>query len=245
MLSRSGSPISSHPHWMRRAALALSTVILWTFVLAAPVQALAQQKPKSAEPEQRPLTDTEMQRLGASFWLPAATKAGEATASKTRKSAKSFTLLDEVGKLTVNIPPAYPQLWKKELQKKTISSKLRMTLLLWSGEYDLARNQNPERAQHTFEQIQQMAGPSNPLYGLATYDRFLTLFYQGRYLQSVEAIQKALTVKPRLQGFDRLEATLWLQHARACAGYHQERSNLGDSNDSFIFGPQAYLVDYC
>src|SRR5713101_8438190 len=68
------------------------------------------------------------------------------------------TLLDEVGRLGGRIPEAQAAGWKNELRRGHLAAGRAAGLHLWVGEYELAQNQQPERAIWHFRQARRLSG---------------------------------------------------------------------------------------
>lgn len=137
------------------------------------------------------------------------------------------TLLDEVGLLTCPVPTAEALSWSRELiAGRPVASRAAL-LHLWLGEWQLAHNQQPRTAKHHFKVVQSLTKPTEPLYGLAAYDLATATYYEGAYAEAVTDFKSLMVAKPRLSGFDRRYAALWMRHAGACAGYHADRANAG------------------
>ena len=150
------------------------------------------------------------------------------------------SLLDEVGHLAVSVPEAQVAAWKRELTEicgedtqkipatETKSDRAGQ-LHLWLGEWEMAFNEAPDVALSHFLQVRRFVSAKRPLHGLSLYDTAVTDFRKGAYTKAAEEFNhlvKAPTTNG-LGGYDRAECSLFLRHARACAGYHARRSALG------------------
>jgi len=160
-----------------------------------------------------------------------------ASIAPRRPAVPSESLLDEVGRPAHGLPYAQAMAWGREIKAPGLTSKRAAELHLWLGEWELAQNQQPERARRHFRQARiwahQVAGQpaekawAKRLYGLATYDSAVALYYEGAYQEATDAFQSLCWRKTAMPGYDLRTATLWWRHAGACAGYHAERSALG------------------
>lgn len=99
------------------------------------------------------------------------------------------------------------------------------------GEILLARDEQPEIARSEFAAAARLAVGSGlaarAVRETAAYDTGLALFYAGRYQPAAEHLQHLLASHTALFSISRRDASLFLRHARACAGYHAERSKAG------------------
>ncbi len=160
-----------------------------------------------------------------------------ASIAPRRPAVPSESLLDEVGRSAHGLPYAQAMAWGREIKAPGLTSKRAAELHLWLGEWELAQNQQPERARRHFRQARiwahQAAGQpaekewAKRLYGLATYDSAVALYYEGAYQEATDAFQSLCQRKTAMPGYDLRTATLWWRHAGACAGYHADRSALG------------------
>ena len=142
-------------------------------------------------------------------------------------SVSSQTLLDEVGHLQHSHSPAEIAAWKQALKAAYPSAERAAWLHVWLGEWELAQNQQPERAAWHFRQAQRLTNPHNRCYGLAAYDQAMTLFYGGAYADASDAFAALLHPKTGFPGYDRRNCALWLRHAQLCAGFHADHAKLG------------------
>jgi hypothetical protein len=159
-----------------------------------------------------------------------------ASIARSFSTHQSETLLDEVGHLAHGVSAAQPLAWKQELATHPAASRAAL-LHIWRGEWALAHDEQPRLARQEFQQARALAhlAAKNPLdkksakrlYGLATYDTALAVYYSGAYSEATDAFQSLCRRKTTLAGYDLRTATLWWRHAGACAGYHAERAALG------------------
>ncbi len=98
---------------------------------------------------------------------------------------------------------------------------------IWLGEVALAQDEEPETAIAHFEKALALTPIKDRIHALAAYDRAMAFFYEGAYRHSLDAFKNVLSPKNHLTGFDRRTCALWLRHASACAGYHEERAKIG------------------
>lgn len=107
-----------------------------------------------------------------------------------------------------------------------MSSSRKAWAHLWLGEKELTDRQ-PERAIRHFDAAMRLASRKDRSYGLAAFDAAAALYFAGAYRSSEEAFARLLKPKTALRGYDRRTCALWLKHASACAGYHNERREMG------------------
>ena len=242
----------------RHRPLAMLAVILLAFCVSAPNLANAPQQdtsnvsaPTASPVGQGTLAAGMTQPLTATAALaPAAARAlPPVTANSNHLPlAPSVTLLDEVGLLRHPVTPSQVAAWKQELNPQELTTPqpsdstlapTRAALLhLWLGEWELASNQQPERARWHFRMTQQLAHQAasvvpltdanrlaaRRLYGLADYDSAIALFYRGAYGVSADAFSRLLALKTMQPGYDRRTCAHWYKHVLACANYHRERA---------------------
>lgn len=205
-------------------------MFLWTVTLSAPLNALAHQPRKTPLPAYhapvlpKPADDP--------AWHTIDYHAGERGGAKRKTVAgpriASLTLLDGMGRLSRPLPDSRVLDWKRQLHAaKILPNATAARLHLGLGEVALGRDEQPALALWHFQRAQALSKTGSDLHGLAAYDSATTLFYEGAYTQSASAFRKVLTAKPALRGFDRRTCALWLKHANACRGYHDERAALG------------------
>lgn len=139
----------------------------------------------------------------------------------------SLTYLDEVGHLARPLTSAQVLAWKQELTARQLPAERRALLHLWLGEWQMARNAQPHTAAQHFRIAQHLTGSTDRMHGLAAYDACLALFYQGAYSEAKDAFQAMLQPKSASPGYDLRKCALWLRHASACAGYHDQRAKQG------------------
>lgn len=138
-----------------------------------------------------------------------------------------LTHLNDAGQMAYAIPQTQITAWSQELASARLSPARAARLHLWLGEWQLAYSRQPETALAHFQAAQRLTQPQDPLYGTAAYDRAFVFYSEGAYRDAVSAFSHVLNIQPRLQGFDRRDAALWLRHAGACAGYHADRERAG------------------
>jgi hypothetical protein len=131
------------------------------------------------------------------------------------------TLLDEAGHLLRAVPAQEAATWKRELKTSAASLQRRAWLHLRIGEWELG-NDEPQRAIWYFRRVRKITTESDPLHGLAAYTEAAALHTEGAYWEARDAFRKLLASQT-MTGFSRRRAALWLRHASACAGYHDER----------------------
>ena len=143
----------------------------------------------------------------------------------------SATLLDEVGRLQRPVPAGEVAAWRRALSGNLNRSKgqAKGTALLHvhAGEYALGHDQQPEQARRHFKQALALTGAKDPLHGLAAYDCAVARFYQGAYAEAADDFRRLLAPKTALPGYDPRTCALFLSHASACAGYHDEHAKIG------------------
>jgi RHS repeat-associated protein len=137
------------------------------------------------------------------------------------------SLLDEVGRFTQSVSDSDFVSWKRELKLSDPPHERMALLHVWLGEYELAKNQEPEKAIWHFRQARRLLPSSHSIAGLAQYDTAVALHYEGAYAESATAFKAILTSKTPVRGFDRRTCALFLRHASACAGYHAQRAKMG------------------
>jgi len=136
-----------------------------------------------------------------------------------------LTILDAAGILDRSVKPAEVALWKARLHSPSLPAAEAAQLHLWLGEWTLAQQQ-PVQARQQFVQAARLTRVKNPLHGIAAYDTAISLFREGAYQSAADAFRGLLG--PQMSpGYDMRQASLWLRHARACAGYHDDHAKLG------------------
>ncbi len=166
-------------------------------------------------------------RVSAPALVPASVAAAPASSRPALPPPLSVTLLNEVGKLPQPIPVATVAAWKQELHTARPAPQRAALLHLWLGEWELAQNEQPHFASPHLRVAQHLAGPRSPIFGVAAFDVATTLFYEGAYGEAADAFARLLSPQTALPGYGRTDCALWLRHARACAGFHEERSRAG------------------
>jgi RHS repeat-associated protein len=157
-----------------------------------------------------------------------------------------LSLLDQVGNPAYPISAADEKAWVQALHTGIQHTGMLQTGTLYTGmqhsgrllpaeaarlhlhlgEALLGRDKQPEEADRQFALAERLVSPSSPVYGRAAYDSVLTLFYRGAYAEAANGFLRLLS-HPHLTGFERRDCALWMRHASACAGYHQQRANKG------------------
>ena len=139
----------------------------------------------------------------------------------------SVTLLDEVGHLAYPVAASQAGGWKAEIKKPSLAADRVALLHVRLGEWELAQNQHPRAALYHFQAAQKLVSVTNPLYGQAAYDSAIATYYEGAYQEASDAFKELLKPRTPFVGYDRRRCALWLRHATAGAGYHQDRANHG------------------
>lgn len=218
----------------RTVARITSFAFVWSSVISSPTRLPAQTapnahpvarvvaasaiKPKLIPPPAslrenlRPLTRAQVARL----------KAG-----KHALPANLLSLLDEVGRLNRFVSDSQFASWQQQIKALALKPAAAARLRLKLGEVELAKYQQPERAIAQFEKVQKLAGAKSQFGGLARYNAAVALFYEGAYQPSAAAFRALLQDRHPSPGFDRRQSARWLNHARACAGYHALREKAG------------------
>ena len=218
----------STPRWLRRTAVLTSVSFLWTALFATPLQVAAQLPNKPAFGPPKPIPAPIVHDDPA--WHTIDYHAQEHARPSVANNAvpAPLTLLDEVGRLAQPVDANKVAEWKRQLHyPRLLPSTQAAKLHLWLGEYVLAHDEQPEAAQWHFVQAQKASRCSQTVYGVAAYDKAVAAFTEGAYKEAQSAFQHVLAVRPALHGFDRRACALFLRHAGACAGYHQERAAIG------------------
>ena len=150
-----------------------------------------------------------------------------ALSAPRRGPAPPPTLLDEVGQLARPVSSAQVTAWKRELKTSHPTAPREAALHLWLGEFALAHDEQPRLARWHFRRAQRLSHPGDALAGLAAYDAATALYCQGAYDEAAAAFHRLLMPRTALPGYDRRTCALWLRHAGACAGYHEQHARLG------------------
>ncbi len=166
-------------------------------------------------------------RVSAPALVPASVAATPASSRPALPPPLSVTLLNEVGKLPRPIPAATVTAWKQELHTARPAARRAALLHLWLGEWELAQNEQPHSSSPHLRAAQHLAGLHSPISGVAAFDAATTLFYEGAYGEAADAFARLLSSKTAQLGYGRTDCALWLRHARACVGFHEERSRAG------------------
>ena len=93
------------------------------------------------------------------------------------------------------------------------------------GEVALVAKEEPIRAASEFAKAIKAAPTASPERGLGLMDRSLAILFQGRYGQAASELGGLLHERPN--GLNPKRAAAYVAHARACAGYHQQRARMG------------------
>ena len=220
----------------RRLTLVTAAVFTLSTVLTLPLRVLAQEARKPAPSHAAPLflpTPPKPRALPPPASLkenlkPLTPEQAARAYARIRKqhNTPALTLLDEVGRLTKPVRAVEVVAWKRELRHSHSTARI-AKLHLWLGEWELAANQQPQRATAHFQQTQAKSAPSDVVHGIAAYDSAVSLFYAGAYRRAAEAFHKLADLKTALAGYSRRNCSLFFRHASACAGYHAERTALG------------------
>ena len=138
-------------------------------------------------------------------------------------TVESVSILDEVGLLSGTFTPATVASWKTQASGANDAQLQEARLRL--AEYQLAHDQDPEGARSAFAQIEQSSSPKSIIYGTASYDSAVALYYEGAYRRALSDFTALM--KERLNGVDVRRCALWARHADACAGYHANNAAIG------------------
>ena len=236
-----------HASWLRPLSLLLALCCFWSFAGSSiAIAAVPDHGKTMGRPFPRPFPHAPAFHVPSSAFNAASAVLHSAPAwrltqaapiTRPKYSLSPETLLDEVGRPAHSLPSAQAHAWRQELKAPGLTRKRAAELHLWLGEWELAQNQQPERARLHFRQVRawahQVAGQpgeqawAKRLYGLAAYDSAVALYYEGAYQEATDAFQSLCRRKTEMPGYDLRTATLWWRHAGACAGYHAERFALG------------------
>ena len=137
------------------------------------------------------------------------------------------TLLDDLGHLARPVTAAEALTWKTELKTTSPAQARAAQLHLWLGEWELAQNQQPERARWRFRVVQATTTKNDPLHGLAAYDAAIALSYAGAYQAAAGEFQALTASKDTPHSYSHIRCAFWLRHVTACVDYHQAHSDLG------------------
>jgi len=214
---------------MRIASIVCSTLLVWNVVFALPFRAIAQQYTKVKDVP-TPITAKRRQvppRSLTENLRPLTVEQKRQLPKLELKVAENLSLLDPVGRLSQDVRTQTVADWKTQLHSSHIRASKAARLYVWLGEWELANNQHPQLAIRYFRQAQKLSNSTQAIYGLATYDSAIAAYYEGAYAGASRAFHHILMVKPFLHGFDRRNCSLFLRHAEACAGYHDDRAKMG------------------
>lgn len=228
--------------WLRSIAFALALCFFWTFMAAGVAAAAHERGPEPKRPRSLWMSPAQKARMQAQAqkvkamqahaakpgfpYRQAAAQAALHPSIAVRRSAP-ITLLDQVGLLTRPVPAAQVASWYAEKGVGHVAPARAALLNLWMGEWELAHNQHPQVARPLFRQARILSRRSDSLYGLASYDDAIALFYEGDYAEATAAFSHLVTSQSGLGGYDRRDCALWLRHASACNAYHVARAKLG------------------
>jgi hypothetical protein len=158
--------------------------------------------------------------------LPALPATAPVPAAVPALPGAPLTLLDEVGRPARRVTDAEAAAWRAELRRAL--PPRRAQLLLWLGEYWLAKRQEPEAAiTHFRAALAAAGGPKSAVGGRATYNLAVARFYQGAYREATERFRALTHRGTAAAGYDRRQAALFLRHSAACFGYHEKRRKAG------------------
>ncbi|MHB8723739.1 MAG: DUF6531 domain-containing protein, partial [Steroidobacteraceae bacterium] len=104
--------------------------------------------------------------------------------------------------------------------------------LIWLGEYALAGREAPLEAAKLFNRAIAAAPAKSREHGVAAVDHGLAELYQGAY--AVAYGEFAHILKAGAPGTERKQVAIYYAHARACAGYHAQRTALGITEPSRV-----------
>ncbi|MES2462005.1 MAG: RHS repeat-associated core domain-containing protein [Armatimonadota bacterium] len=139
------------------------------------------------------------------------------------------SLLDEVGHLAESVSGTQIAAWKAELHAGKAPGLQAARLHLRLGEWELAGHEEPGAALYHFRTAAHLAPVTSPQHGLALYEIAVTHFRQGAYRQAAAEFKSLLYTRQKrgVTGYSPAECALFLRHALACSGYHEERSKFG------------------
>ena len=240
-------------HWLlptslclRGLAFTLALCMLWSFTLAGVAMAAHERVPEPPKPHSLWMSPAQKARMQAVAqkvkamqahagrpgfpYRQAAAKAAQQAALHPQAAphrSASITLLDSVGLLARPVPAAQVASWYAEKEAGHVAPARAALLSLWMGEWELAHNQHPQVAQPLFRQAQLLSRSTSAVYGVASYDAAMALFYEGAYADATASFRHLESRQSSLRGYDYNTCSLWLRHANACAAYHADRAAIG------------------
>ncbi|MEO7718433.1 MAG: cysteine peptidase family C39 domain-containing protein, partial [Capsulimonas sp.] len=140
---------------------------------------------------------------------------------------RPVSLLTQTGQLNRPVAVSEVDAWRMELKASDIKPARAAQLHLWLGEWELAANEQPKKAEAQFETTRTLSNRQSAIFGLATYDRAIALFYRCAYTNAQSSFRTLLNRKSALAGYDRRVCALWLRHAGLCADKHLKNAKLG------------------
>lgn len=218
---------------MRRLSVILALIFAWSFGISTPLAAIANPPPNNSSPiksgiKLRKFATNYPQKLTPPASSNCLTPLPDNSKQvKSVSKPASISLLGEVAKLKNPVSELQIKSWKQQIHAGQLSPNNAAKNLIWLGEVALAKDEEPEIAITHFEKAISLTRVNTIVHGLAAYDRAMALFYEGAYRQSLDAFKNVLSPKNHLTGFDRRTCALWLRHASACTGYHEERAKIG------------------
>lgn len=139
--------------------------------------------------------------------------------------APSFrTQLNDVGRLTHKTSPQEVRELIKKAEATGLSRTERARAQIRVGEGYLGLFE-PAIAEDWFLKASKSAIQDSPEFGIARYDRAISLFRQGRYQEASDSF--ATAVKGNASGFNYRDAVGFYAMAKSCAGYHLKRAEAG------------------
>ena len=133
------------------------------------------------------------------------------------------TYLDSMASLVTDGDPKILKAWKIEIAEGTTKAR-EARLRIQIGE-TLVGKHEPDEAEKYLHVAASLLPTSSKDRGLARYDESLCMFFEGRFRDCENAFRNLL--KSPLTGYDRKLSSLYLKHAAACQGYHDQHANLG------------------
>jgi len=218
---------------LRSLSLLLALCCFWSFAGASVALAASDHAvpPGSAKTAATQAVHLVLGSHPASFFLSsapsAATSHSASAASALPRLGLGATLLDEVGQLSRPVTYRQALLWRQELKAQPLPVSQAAQRHLWIGEWQLAHNEQPHLGIQEFLSVQALTKKSDPLFGLARYDTATALYYEGAFQDAADAFHALLVSKTALTGYDHHTCAMWLRHAEACAGYHEQHARQG------------------
>jgi RHS repeat-associated protein len=220
---------------LRALAMTVLMTFVWTFI-AAPVAIAAATKPVAVPAAHHFDLEAALKRAKQfegkkyptfDYTAAAAKRAARVHSVKPLDRNAPKTLLTDVAILSHSVTSGQVGEWKTALNGGTASRSDAAWYHVWLGEWELAHNQQPKVAIGHFRQAMRLANRRDRVYGLASYDAAMAVYYEGAYADAVDAFKPLATFRPTLAGYDPRKAIYWLRHAVSCAGYHAQRSRAG------------------